>query len=300
MINTNEQHPPERSLEWVQTQLEAEEYIADETIVMSVFLSLRLQKPLLIEGPAGVGKTEIAKVLARVLKTELIRLQCYEGLDVHDALYEWNYQRQLLYLKMEERRDVSNIEKEQVMYSSRFLLERPILRAIIQEKPPVLLIDEVDRADEEFESFLLEVLSDWQVSIPELGVVRASSIPVVVLTSNRMRELSEALRRRALYLWINFPDYDKELRIVIAKVPGINARLAEHITRFLQLVRQLSIDKPPGIAETIDWALALQDLHRDALDSEVIAQTMGMFLKSVDDMQRLRKNLHSLIDKMGL
>lgn len=164
----------------------------------------------------------------------------------------------------------------------------------------MLLIDEVDRADEEFESFLLEVLSDWQVSIPELGVVRASSIPVVVLTSNRMRELSEALRRRALYLWINFPDYDKELRIVIAKVPGINARLAEHITRFLQLVRQLSIDKPPGIAETIDWALALQDLHRDALDSEVIAQTMGMFLKSVDDMQRLRKNLHSLIDKMGL
>ncbi|MEK7258081.1 MAG: MoxR family ATPase, partial [Bacteroidota bacterium] len=217
----------------VQKLLHDQGYIAEPSVVMSVFLSMKLQKPLLIEGPAGVGKTEVAKVMAKALDTDLIRLQCYEGLDASHALYEWNYQRQLLYLKMEEHGGRSVQDKEQTIFGEDFLLKRPLLQAITHSKPPVLLIDEVDRADEEFESFLLEVLSDWQITIPEIGSIRAKHIPQVVVTSNRVRELSEALRRRCLYLWIDYPSFEKELEIVQSKTPGIDERLAVQICRFM-------------------------------------------------------------------
>ncbi|MEP6847076.1 MAG: MoxR family ATPase, partial [Panacibacter sp.] len=212
-------------------------YITDEAVAMSVFLSLQLNKPLLIEGPAGVGKTEIAKVMARALQTNLIRLQCYEGLDATHALYEWNYQRQLLHLKMTEHSTQSIDEKEQTIFSDAFLMKRPLLQAITQDKRPVLLIDEIDRSDEEFESFLLEVLSDWQITIPEIGTIKATNIPQVILTGNRTRELSEALRRRCLYLYIDYPDFEKEYLIVKSKTKGIDVKFAEQITKFMQELR---------------------------------------------------------------
>ncbi|MEL6926896.1 MAG: MoxR family ATPase, partial [Bacteroidota bacterium] len=223
-------------------------YISDPAIAMSVYLSKQLKKPLLIEGPAGVGKTEIAKVMARALDTELIRLQCYEGLDATHALYEWNYQRQLLYLKMEEQGNKSIEEKEQTIFSDSFLLKRPLLQAITHHQQPVLLIDEIDRSDVEFESFLLEILSDWQITIPEIGTIKATHIPQVIVTSNRVRELSEALRRRCMYLYIDYPDFDKELNIVKSKVPNIDQRLATQICQFMQEVRQMRLEKVPGIA----------------------------------------------------
>ena len=215
-----------KELSRLQKMLAEQGYITDQSIVMSVYLAMQLGKPLLIEGPAGVGKTEIAKVIATALETDLIRLQCYEGLDATHALYEWNYQRQLLHIKLEEKSNKSVEEKEQTIFSDDFLLKRPLLQAITHDKAPVLLIDEIDRADEEFESFLLEVLSDWQITIPEIGTIKANHIPHVVVTSNRVRELSEALRRRCLYLWIPYPEFDKELAIVQSKVPGIDKRLA--------------------------------------------------------------------------
>jgi len=236
-------------------------YITDSAIVMSVHLAMQLHKPLLIEGPAGVGKTEIAKVMAHALNTDLIRLQCYEGLDANQALYEWNYQKQLLYLKMEEQGNKSVHEKEATIFSDDFLMKRPLLQAITQPKAPVLLIDEVDRSDEAFESFLLEVLSDWQISIPEMGTIKAKHIPHVIVTSNRVRELSEALRRRCFYLWIGYPDFDKEWQIVKSKVPNIDAQLGQQICRFMQELRQLKLEKVPGIAETLDWAMALTGMH---------------------------------------
>jgi MoxR-like ATPase len=237
-------------------------YISEPSLVLSIFLSMKLQKPLLIEGPAGVGKTEIAKVMARFLETDLIRLQCYEGLDASHALYEWNYQQQLLHLKISERDpSVSKAKIEEELFSTRFLLKRPLLQAISQPKSPVLLIDEIDRADEEFESFLLEVLSDWQITIPEIGTVKATSIPHVIVTGNRTRELSEALRRRCLYLYIGYPDFDKELQIVRSKVPQIDERLGRQICAFMAELRQMKLEKTPGIAETLDWAQALSALH---------------------------------------
>jgi MoxR-like ATPase len=220
--------------------LSSQGYITDPAITMSVYLSATLEKPLLVEGPAGVGKTEIAKVLSNAFQTELIRLQCYEGLDASHSLYEWNYQKQLLYLKMVEPNNQSLSEKEGAIFSDDFLLKRPLLKAISNDQQrPVLLIDEIDRADEEFESFLLELLSDWQVSIPELGTIIAKNIPYVVITSNRTRELSDALRRRCLYLWIDYPDVEKELEIVKYKNPGIDQQLASQITRFMHEVRKL-------------------------------------------------------------
>lgn len=276
---------------------------------MSVFLAMQLHKPLLIEGPAGVGKTEIAKVMARALNTDLIRLQCYEGLDASHALYEWNYQRQLLHLKLLEvsEKDVTDREtanallaQEATLFSDKFLLKRPLLQAITHHKPPVLLIDEVDRADEEFESFLLEVLSDWQITIPEIGTIHATHIPYVVVTGNRVRELSEALRRRCLYLWIDYPDYDKELAIVLEKVPQIDQKLAKQIASFMQALRQLRLEKTPGIAETLDWATALSTLHIDYLDKSLVEQTLGVILKDWKDVRQVQLSLSDLYEKAGV
>ncbi|MEM8892003.1 MAG: MoxR family ATPase [Bacteroidota bacterium] len=282
----------------VQSLLAQQGYISDPSIVMSVFLGMQLGKPILIEGPAGVGKTEIAKVMAHALDTDLIRLQCYEGLDATQALYEWNYQRQLLYIKMEEQGSKSLEEKEDTIFGDSFLLKRPLLQAITHHKAPVLLIDEIDRADEEFESFLLEVLSDWQISIPEIGTVKATHIPHVVVTSNRVRELSEALRRRCLYLYVDYPSYEKELAIVKSKVPQIDTQLADQICRFMQELRQMKLEKVPGVAETLDWATALSSLHFDHLEKELVEQTLGVVLKDWGDMRHTQTSLSELLEKV--
>ncbi len=289
-----------KELTRLQEMLAEQGYITDQNIIMSIFLAMRLNKPLLIEGPAGVGKTEIAKVMAKALNTDLIRLQCYEGLDATHALYEWNYQRQLLHIKLEEHSGKSIEEKEKTIFSDEFLLKRPLLRAITHNQPPVLLIDEIDRADEEFESFLLEVLSDWQITIPEIGTISATHIPHVVVTSNRIRELSEALRRRCLYLWIPYPDFDKELAIVRGKVPGIDKQLATEITAFMQEVRQQKLEKIPGVAETLDWAMALASLHLSHLDKNIVEQTLGVVLKDWQDIRYTQDSLSELFDKLGI
>ena len=282
----------------LQASMREQGYIAERSIVTAVHLARAMDKPLLIEGDAGVGKTEVAKVMAGILGAELIRLQCYEGLDVNTALYEWNYQRQLLRLRMaaDERRADSRGDAdsgaddslEDIIFGRRYLLERPLLRAITRpDSPPVLLIDEIDRADEGFEAFLLEVLSDFQVTIPELGTIRAVHRPVAILTSNRTREIGDALRRRCLYLYIEHPPFEKEVEIVRTKVPGIADRLAAEITHFVQALRQRSLMKPPGVAETLDWARALMTLHRDALDPETVAETLGCLVKDRHDMREL-------------
>ncbi len=278
----------------IQALMEGAAYITDPAISTAVHLGMTLGKPLLVEGHAGVGKTEIAKVLAQVLGTNLIRLQCYEGLDASTALYEWNYPKQLLRIKLEEREARSVAEKEADIFSEPFLLKRPLLQAITQDgKPPVLLVDEIDRADLEFESFLLEVLSDFQVTIPEIGTIRATHRPRVVLTSNRSRDLSDALRRRCLYLWIDYPSFDKEIRILRTKVPGVNERLAGQIARVMQSLRRMKLAKVPGVAETLDWAAALVALHADHLDAELTRETLGCVLKEVDDVKRLEADLAS-------
>jgi MoxR-like ATPase len=287
------------SLEQVQDLLAAQGYITEKPIVLSMFLSMRLGKPLLVEGPAGVGKTEIAKVMAKALDTDLIRLQCYEGLDANHALYEWNYQQQLLYLKLEEGLSIDLAEREKNIFSEKFLLKRPLLQAITHHKAPVLLIDEIDRADEEFESFLLEVLSDWQITIPEIGTISATHRPYVIVTSNRVRELSEALRRRCLYLYIDYPDFEKELQIVRSKVPGIDAKLGEQICAFMRELRQLRLDKVPGVAETLDWATALANLHVDHLDKETVESTLGIILKDWQDIRHTQMSLSELLEKTG-
>jgi MoxR-like ATPase len=272
----------------MQEAMEREGYIAEPAIATAVFLATEMRKPLLIEGDAGVGKTEVAKVMARLLDTELIRLQCYEGLDVSTALYEWDYPRQMLRVRMVEQEGRSPSQIEQVIYSRGYLLERPLLRAITRrEGPPVLLVDEVDRADDGFEAFLLEILSDFQVTIPELGTVRAEHVPYVVLTSNRSREIGDALRRRCLYLYIEHPSLEKEVRIIRSRVPGASERLSEQIGLFLQTLRGRRLLKAPGVAETIDWAQALVRLHRDELDVETVEQTLGCILKDRHDLADL-------------
>ncbi|MEQ8706715.1 MAG: MoxR family ATPase [Phaeodactylibacter sp.] len=286
-------------LQRIQQMLYEQGYITEPSIVMSVFLAKELRKPLLIEGPAGVGKTEIAKVMSRALDTDLIRLQCYEGLDATHAIYEWNYQQQLLHLKMDEQSGKTLEEKERDIFSERFLLKRPLLQAITHHKAPVLLIDEIDRADEEFESFLLEVLSDWQISIPEIGTIKASHIPQVIVTSNRVRELSEALRRRCLYLYISYPEFEKELQIVRNKVPGIDSDLSRQICAFMQEVRQMRLEKIPGIAETLDWAMALSALHIDHLDKRIVESTLGIVLKDWQDIRHAQDSLSELFEKVG-
>lgn len=260
-------------------------YIADAAIATSVYLAKEMRKPLLIEGDAGGGKTELAKVLARLLDTELIRLQCYEGLDVNTALYEWNYPRQMLRMRLAEQQGRHAAEVEELIFGRSYLLERPLLRAITRKDgPPVLLVDEIDRADDGFEAFLLEVLSDFQVTIPELGTIRAEHIPHVVLTSNRSREIGDALRRRCLYLYLEHPTLDKEVRIIRTKVPDAGERLAREIARFVHLLRRRRLSKTPGVAETLDWAQALVRLHRDALDPAIVAATLGCVLKDHHDL----------------
>ena len=280
----------------IQSLMESAEYVTDAPVATSVYLAQSLRKPLLIEGHAGVGKTEVAKVMARMLDTNLIRLQCYEGLDASAALYEWNYQKQLLHIKLDEGAHKPVDQEEHEIFSDRFLLKRPLLQAITQEQSPVLLVDEVDRADEEFEAFMLEVFSDWQVTIPEIGTIKATHPPHVILTSNRTRELSDALRRRCLYLWIDYPPYDKEIAIVQRKVPGIDARLAREVARFMESLRKVRLAKVPGVAETLDWATALSNLHADHLDETVVNETLGCVLKDADDMKRFRAE----VNKSGL
>jgi MoxR-like ATPase len=274
----------------IQQMLEEQVYIADAAIATALYLSMTLGKPLLIEGPAGVGKTEIAKALANALGTKLIRLQCYEGLDATTALYEWNYPKQLLHLKLEESSPASEAEKEAAIFDEAFLLKRPLLQAITEhERAPVLLIDEIDRSDEEFEAFLLEVLSDFQVTIPEIGTIRATHRPHVVLTSNRSRDLSDALRRRCLYHWIDYPSLEKELEIVRAKAPGIGDVLSQRITEVIQSTRTMGLSKIPGVAETLDWANALVALQATELNDDVIAETIGCFLKDETDIATFKE-----------
>jgi MoxR-like ATPase len=272
-------------------QLESEAYVADPAIATSLYLAQRLEKPLLVEGHAGVGKTEIAKVLARLLSTELIRLQCYEGLDASTALYEWNYAKQLLHIRLQER-DGRPAEAEAQIFSPAFLLKRPLLLAIANGgRAPVLLVDEIDRSDEEFEAFLLEVLSDFQVTVPEIGTIRAEKRPVVILTSNRSRELSDALRRRCLYLWIGYPSFAKELSIVRRKVPGASEALAAQIVALVQHLRRLKLAKVPGVSETLDWAAALVALHAAQLSPQIVADTLGCVIKDEADLRKVEGEL---------
>ena len=264
-------------------------YIADRSLATAIYLVAKLRKPILVEGHAGLGKTEVAKALAAFLGTRLIRLQCYEGLDVSSALYEWNYQKQLLAIKIQEQSNQTVEEKERHVFSREFLLERPLLQSILAEDAsPVLLIDEIDRTDEAFEAFLLELLSDFQVSIPELGTISAKHVPYVVLTSNRSRELGDALKRRCLYQWIDYPSFEKEMRIVRARLPGMEEELAGDVVRYVQAVRQLPLSKQPGVAETLDCAQALMALGKRRLDAEGLEETLGCISKSVEDSERVR------------
>ncbi len=263
-------------------------YVLDEELATILYLLLRLGKPLLLEGNPGVGKTEVANVLAQYLDTQLIRLQCYEGLDVNTAVYEWNYQKQLLSIKIQETGGKSASEKEAHIFGEDFLLKRPLLQAITASKSPVLLIDEIDRADEEFEAFLLELLSAFQISIPEMGTIKASQPPFVILTSNRTRELSDALKRRCLYHWVHYPDLEKEIRIVEKHLPTIESSLATQLVQTVHLLREKKLDKTPGIAETIDWANGLLALGYDTLSTEAIAKSLGCVLKSADDITNVK------------
>jgi MoxR-like ATPase len=268
------------------------DYLPDRGLATALFLSTRLQKPLLLEGEAGVGKTEAAKALARALPARLIRLQCYEGLDVAHAVYEWNYSRQLLHIRAAQEGTVD----EEELFGPEFLIRRPLLEAIESEEPVVLLIDEIDRADEEFEAFLLEILSDFQITIPEIGTIAAKRRPSVILTSNRTRELHDALKRRCLFHWIGHPALEREIEIVVLRVPGIPERLAAQAARFVRGLRGLELAKPPGVAETIDWAQALAALGREELDAEIVEQTLGSVLKYHEDLETVRDSaLASLV-----
>ena len=276
-------------------------YVADRALLTPLFLMTRLGRPLLLEGHAGVGKTETAKVLAQLLDTELIRLQCYEGLDAASTLFEWNYQKQLLAIRLHEgpgnSRGETPEDLERHIFSADFLLERPLLKSIsARDAPPVLLIDEVDRADEEFEAFLLELLSEFQITIPEIGTIRAVHRPLVILTSNRVRELSDALKRRCLYHWIDYPTFERELEIVRGRVPEITERLAQQVVRVVQALRTLQLEKPPGVAETLDWAIALLALGHGALNADVLDSTKGAVLKTTADFELLRAQLSSVLE----
>lgn len=274
-------------IEDLQQALASRNYIADRPLTTALFLALKLNKPLLLEGEAGVGKTEIAKTLTALLGTQLIRLQCYEGLDASTAIYEWNYPRQLLQIRLAE---TSGGNAQSDIFTREFLIQRPLLQAIdaSHTQAPVLLIDELDRADEEFEAFLLELLSDWQITIPELGTIKATHPPIVIITSNRTREVHDALKRRCLFHWVDYPTLDKELKILAARVPHINELLARQIVVFVQELRRLDLFKIPGVAETIDWANALAALNTTALTLETVDDTLGAILKYQDDLQQVR------------
>jgi len=289
------------SVDEVQQALAARDYVAGRGLAVSVYLALHLQRPLFLEGEPGVGKTEVAKVLASVLDTELIRLQCYEGLDVSHAVYEWNYPRQILEIRLlESAHALDPRAAERELFTDTFLIKRPLLRAIERSRagPPVLLIDEIDRADEEFEGYLLELLSDFQITIPELGTIRAETPPVVVITSNRTREVHDALKRRCVYCWIDYPDAETERRIVAAKVPGVPERLAGQVTAFVQELRTAELYKTAGVSETLDWAAALVALDREELDEATIDETLGLLLKNQEDIQAVRgERLQAMLNR---
>ena len=276
------------SIDELQIQLRKQLYLADRGLATAIFLALKLPRPLFLEGEAGVGKTEVAKALAGMLKTQLIRLQCYEGLDVHQAVYEWNYTRQILHIRMLEAS--GKRPQEQDLFGPQFLLRRPLLQTIewSGEQPPVLLIDELDRSDEEFEAYLLEILSDFQVTIPEIGTLQAKQPPIVVLTSNRTREVHDALKRRCLYHWIDFPSFERELEILTLKLPQLPQRLSRQVTAFVQELRTMDLYKIPGVAETLDWAEALWALDSQQLDSAVVNDTLGALLKVQDDLLKIQ------------
>jgi MoxR-like ATPase len=278
-------------------------YVADRGLTTAIFLALKLGKPLFLEGEAGVGKTEVAKVLSDLYGAELIRLQCYEGLDVNHAVYEWNYSRQIMHIRLLEVRgqDVTHAEAE--LFGPEFLLQRPLLQAIqdSHEQPPVLLVDEIDRSDEEFEAYLLEVLSDFQISIPEIGTIKAQRPPIVIVTSNRTREVHDALKRRCLYHWIDYPSFDKELEIVQAKVPEASGKMARQVTAFVQELRGVDLYKVPGVAETLDWVSALVALDQQALHQQVVEDTLGVILKYRDDLEMVRGDkVGEILDQVDL
>ncbi|MDH5424160.1 MAG: MoxR family ATPase [Gammaproteobacteria bacterium] len=277
-------------------------YVAEKDLAATLLLQSRLERPLLLEGDAGVGKTEIAKTLARLFDCELIRLQCYEGLDVNSAVYEWNYQHQLLAIKMQESSGASADSKEHDIFSEKYLLKRPLLQAITMAKSPVLLVDEIDRADEEFEAFLLEVLSDFQISIPELGTIKSVTKPLVILTSNGTRELSDALRRRCLYHYVDYPDFDKELRIITTRMPQVSQKLAGQVVEYVQALRKLDLRKIPGVAETLDWTAALLKLNLSSLDQdpELIMNTLMCLIKTREDQDLISREMSDrLIARAG-
>jgi MoxR-like ATPase len=298
LLTTNGRYP-DLSIERLESALLEQLYVGDRGLLMSLFLSLRLGKPLLLEGDAGTGKTEVAKVMANVLGTRLIRLQCYEGLDVSSAVYEWNYARQMLEIRLLEARGAAENEGLRDVFSPAFLIERPLLQAISHHDavPPVLLIDELDRADAEFEAFLLELLSDFQVSIPELGTIRATHPPAVVLTSNRTREIHDALKRRCLYHWIDYPTLEKERRIVALKVPEASDRLALQVCRMVQTLREMELYKSPGVSETLDWVQALVALGRSEADVPTVRDTLGCVVKYEEDLHRLGPEAEALVAK---
>ncbi len=279
-----------KTIEDLQIKLGETLYVADRGLSTAIFLSLKLERPLFLEGEAGVGKTEVAKALAAILDTNLIRLQCYEGLDLHHAVYEWNYSKQMLHIRLLEA--AGEKAKEEQLFGRDFLLSRPLLQAIeaTNEKPPVLLIDEVDRSDEEFEAFLLEILSDFQISIPEIGTIKAEHPPVVVITSNRTREVHDALKRRCLYFWIDYPSFEKELAIVTSKVPQASSKLTKQITSFIQELRTIDLFKVPGIAETLDWAEALVALDQQELTTSLVEDTLGVILKYEEDLKGISES----------
>ena len=285
----------------LQRALAANDYVADRPLATAIFLALKLRKPLLLEGEAGVGKTEVAKTLSRMLDRHLIRLQCYEGLDVNTTIYEWNYTRQMLQIRLLERGDAGSNTGLDAIFGPEFLIKRPLLQAIeeSQDQPPILLIDEIDRADEEFEAFLLELLSDWQISIPEIGTIRAAQPPIVIITSNRTREVHDALKRRCLFYWIDYPALEKEQRIVAARVPGASELLSHQVVAFVQELRKLDLYKLPGVAETLDWTSALVALDTHALTVDSVEDTLGAILKYQDDINQLRGGgVRSLIEKV--
>ena len=288
----------------LQAALSQQDYIAERGLAVAIYLALKTGKPLFLEGDAGVGKTEIAKVLAALLEAELIRMQCYEGLDINTAVYEWNYASQILHLRLMESAGLAREDMESELFSERFLLKRPLLQAIEQSKngrSPVLLIDELDRSDEEFEAFLLELLSDFQISIPELGTVKAAQPPVVVVTSNRTREIHDALKRRCLYFWIDYPHFRKELEIVQRKAPDVPPMLARQITAFIQDMRSLELFKKPGVAETLDWTAALIALDQNELALETVQDTLGVILKYQDDVEMLdAATIQNMIDRANV
>lgn len=291
-----------KSIEEVQKALAEKNYIADRALATTIYLAATLQKPIFLEGESGVGKTEVAKVVAQILNTKLIRLQCYEGLDANSALYEWNYPKQILQLKLDEMQSNGKGEIGKTIFSEEFLLKRPLLEAIQSDsgKPCVLLIDEIDRVDAEFEGFLLEVLSDFQITIPEIGTLRANHIPFVAITSNRTREVHDALKRRCLYLWIDYPTFEKELEIVKAKVSKISETLAVQVCNMMQVLREGDYYKKPGIAETLDWALALMALGKSNLDPDTVEATLGCIFKYQDDVLKARAgDIRGLVEKVS-